>query len=152
MWIKLASTAVNNSQNHRQDDRDKLDPLDNLECNKARGVPLCQKFDIIMDNNGQPKPVAVQNSSRVIAGLHCAANLCTNSDTQYLSVPVSPLPQEHVSSSSAPFGVPLRKILEEISNNVVALGMSGIEYNNAGFVMLTYLTAHQCKCNRTVDN
>ena len=115
---------------------DRLDFDPSGEKKITRGIKPCQLFDITFDNNGQPKPVALRNHPRRIAGPHGSHYFGANNDTQFLLIAGQHSPDEALDK---------RRHLEIFSNNLVAAGVAGLEHNNACFICEQYLSSYQCK-------
>ena len=121
--------------------RYKLDLDTSSEKNLTRGIKPCQKFDIVFDKNGQPKPVAVHNHPRKISASHGLHYYGANSDTQFLLIVAQRSPKETSHKR--------RKELKNSFNNLVATEVAGLEHNTICFICKDHLSLYQGKSDNS---
>ncbi|KAL7537702.1 hypothetical protein ACHAXR_008006, partial [Thalassiosira sp. AJA248-18] len=102
------------------------------ENNFTRGIPPRIKPNIKFDDNGQPKYEAVRNHPRRVQGPHAASYFGANTDTQVLLVANKVYPTDRIAH-------------ENLSNNLVAAGLGGLDHNNSLHILVEYLTKYKTK-------
>ena len=109
------------------------------ENNVTRGkVPLQGEVQFEVDVNGQPKFDGKRNHPRTLLKPFGAEWYATNNDFQILPVnATSNLTWEQTGCSAEAYN--------QISNNLVAAGLSGLDHHNGVYHWTEYLTKYQCK-------